>query len=280
VFIDPDLHVRRAALRAAIASPAPGELAALLDVARRDPDLQARAYAIRALAKLKAESAASGLRELWDGADETLRQGIVEAWVELVDVGGVKHLAWLLSGPQSLPRVLAAARALRFPAFQRQAEGVLKQALGPGNVEQRVLSLQLAPLTGELLPWVVAAAKEGPTRVRLAANAALVALPAQREMAHKRLRVLAEEKDVHVVAAARSRLVALGDVSVAGSLLPELKSLQPSARATAARQLIDLGRSEAVLETLLDDVASVRMQTACALLVNKPLRQIHLAGHI
>ncbi|MEI9947665.1 MAG: hypothetical protein WDO74_01450 [Pseudomonadota bacterium] len=64
-FVDPDERVRRAAFATALDVRDAGELEALLEAARVDPDPQSQSLAIRAAGAIGGERAVLSLKDLW-----------------------------------------------------------------------------------------------------------------------------------------------------------------------------------------------------------------------
>jgi HEAT repeats len=270
LFIDGDLRVRRAALHAALDAPRVGELEALLEVARLDPDPLARSLAVRGLAKFEDERAVRGLRELWGDADPALRQGIVDAWADTPHALGNELVRWVIETQTGLPQVVAAARAHRSGVAADTGLATLGRAIQSGASDEQRLALRLAPASPELVEIVLKAAQHSDVRVQVAAQRALLAYPAKRDAALTALRALSKSAPSVAAHDARGALVEMRDAQVAADILPDLASTVAEVRASSALQLVALKRYQEVAARLADDVASVRTRIACALLASAP----------
>jgi hypothetical protein len=270
LFIDGDLRVRRAALHAALDAPRAGELEALLEVARLDPDPLARSLAVRGLAKFQDVRAVRGLRELWGDADQALRQGIVDAWADTPHAQGNDFVRWVIDTQTGLPQVVAAARAHRSGVAVDSGLATLGRALESGASDEQRLALRLAPASPELVEVVLKAARHSDLGVQVAAQRALLAYPAKRDAALTALRGLSKSASRVAANDAREALVAMRDAQVAADILPDLGSPVAEVRVVSALQLVALGRYQEVAARLADDVASVRTRLACALLASAP----------
>lgn len=267
-FVDGDLRVRRSALHAALEAPNPDELDAVLEAARLDPDPLTRSLAIRVVGKLQDPRGLATLRDLWTGADEATQQQIVDAWASARTPEGQAAVEWVLATQRGLPRIVAAARS---PGGA--ATAVLTQAIEGGSSDEQRLALRLGlAVAGSRPPELVEAAKKvlasADPLVRVAAAEALLSsehAQAARDVLHE----LAKSKSVQVVRAVRRALVQAHDASIAGDISRDLTSSDAESRATAAEQLVALGKTVEAAAPLADDVASVRTRVACSILARE-----------
>ena len=148
-LLDGDQHIRAAALRASADAGDPADTEALIDVARLDPYPLARTLAIRALAKTAAgEHAVLALRDLWNQADEDLRQSIADAWAteRTIDAGGRRELYWAAEHARGAAAIAAAGALSRWKGEGwDQAIGVLTRAIQDGPTKDRVFAIGVAP---------------------------------------------------------------------------------------------------------------------------------------
>ena len=83
-LVDPSAGVRRASMRASAQAKAVNDVPGLLEAARVDPDPMARNEAVRAVARIDplrdgAFDVVQRLHDLWNGADDALREDIARA---------------------------------------------------------------------------------------------------------------------------------------------------------------------------------------------------------
>lgn len=148
-LLDGDQAIRAAALRAAADAGDPGDTEALIDVARLDPYPLARTLAVRAIAKTSGgEHAVLSLRDLWNQADEDLRQAIADAWAteRNIDAGGRRELYWAAEHARGSAAIAAAGALSRWKGEGwEQAIGVLTRAIQDGPTNDRVFAIGVAP---------------------------------------------------------------------------------------------------------------------------------------
>ncbi len=163
-FIDGDQDLRVAALRASADAGDPADTEALLDAARLDPYPLARTLAVRAVARTATgEPAIAGsgsratagssravlaLRDLWNQADEDLRQSIADAWAteRNIDAGGRQELWWAAEHAHGAAAIAAAGALARWKGDGwSEAIGVLTRAIQDGPTMDRIFAIGIAP---------------------------------------------------------------------------------------------------------------------------------------
>ncbi len=268
-FLHGDLRVRRAALHAALESPTEDDLSSAIEASRLDPDPLVRSLGVRLVGSIGGRRAVDALRDLWPRAEAETRQGIVDAWAlpTSYDRGGMDQVLWAMETQKGLPAVVAAARLSKEDS-QHRAAGVatLGRTIDDGPVDEQRLAILLAPAASELVEPMKRVAAGDDAHAAVLAAAGLARMPAHVEFARTRLRELAKHQRVLISRQARAALVVMGDSEMVPLLQGELKSKSYERRRQAALDLLRLGRHASAATTLGDDVASVRTQTACAIL--------------
>ncbi len=270
-MVDPDERVRRAALTAAIVSPAADDLGALLAAARVDPDPTARDLAVRAVGALGGARAVEALADRWARADEATRRATVSAWdmPASYEAGGRARLRHVAASTAGLPAVdAAAALAARGGDAGEVGVAALVRAATSGATAERRLAIRRAPLDHpDARAAIEAAAAEPEREVRVMALARLVERAPSRDAARAALRELAEAEPTQPVALqARAVLAAAGDDSVRAALLAELAAPRSYRRRLAALGLVALGDPAQAATALGDDDPFVRTAVACSIL--------------
>src|SRR5690606_35436105 len=160
-FLDPDLRVRRAALRASKDAKSPGDLPHLFEAARLDPDRVSRRFASEAIGEFGSGADVARLRELWSSGDEAERLVLVDVWARTKAVEAERQLTWVLSSQTGLRRLSAAAALLRRHAgeVRQWAEEVLSSAIESGPVEESRHAIEVAPSNRKLEAAIRTAAK-------------------------------------------------------------------------------------------------------------------------
>jgi len=270
-MVDPDERVRRAALTAAITSPAPDDLEALLAAARVDPDPEARLLAIHAAGALGGARAVEALADRWARADERARRATVRAWSAPASygAGGRERLLHVVSSSVGLASIdAAAALAARGGAEGEAGVAALVRGITSGAAAERRLAIRLAPVERpEALAAIEVAADEPEREVRVMALARLVERGQTRDAALATLRELAaSDPDGPIAQQARAALAAAGDGSVRPKLLAELTAPRSYRRRRAALGLLALGDATRAATALGDDDPAVRIAVACSIL--------------
>jgi hypothetical protein len=268
-YVDGDERVRGGAFRAAFQAKDPADVDVLLEAARLDPAPANRSLAARAAGSAGGARAVLGLRDVWTTADATLRLSIVEAWgmPAAYSGGGARELVEVAEKRDSLASVFAGSELLRHDGEGANVgRAVLLRAVNEGTTDERLLAIQLVPLSDpDGLAAVERAAKEPLGTARIVAWARLLESPAHRKDAVAQLTEASKGKD----AAARQAVAALTaseDASVAGILLTELDGTDPSQRERAALGLFRLGRATDMATALADPDPDVRLSVACSVL--------------
>jgi HEAT repeat protein len=275
-FVDPDEHVRRSAFSAAYDARDPGELEALLEAARVDPDPEAQSLAARAAGSIGGERAVLALKDLWAQGDDAMRIAIVDAWTERASLvsGGARELS-VVSDSGGLAAVSAAYALVRAGGAESGPAGAhLRHAILEGTDDEKRLALNVAPLDAANETAIVEASQKASPELRVVAFARLSALPARRTQAIVSLRNLANapassEGELRTRDAAVSALALAGDESVATTLVKSLASADLKTRWHAARALASLGDYSHAASALADEDASLRADIACAILTRK-----------
>jgi len=267
-FADPDRRVRRASLEAAMLTPEPGDLPALLETLRLDPDPLSRSLAARAAGAIGGEHAVVALSDRLARADEADRLAIVDALAmpAAFSAGGERELYRLAEDKHGVVSISAARALLTHKPEDGALAGLLLTAIEHGSEEEQRLALSFVPLTDPRTPATLdrAAVSSNP-EVRVMALARLLALPARKAEAEKRLRQMAA-KDDSVAEQARAALAASGDRSVVAGLVRDLQRGHASSRQAAAVSLFRLGEPAKAATALGDDDPGVRLAVSCAVL--------------
>jgi hypothetical protein len=288
---DTATEVRRAALRAAGEASDPGDLPAVIEAARLDPEPSLRMEAVAAVGAIGTREGVDALADLWAQADEADRVAIVSAWARIGLAGGgagacgrAEHAAgcnaWnrlrrvaetdagMVGTSAALALVAAAPTPAQAGATEAIAAAALERAIDDGASRVRAAAIDGAPLSNPALAAAVLDALEAKDDV-VAAAAAARALSlggAHRAGAIQKLRVIAREANPLAADRAKRVLVAAGDAAVAELIAVDAREPSARERAQAARRFVALGRTGAALALLGDHDVAVRVETACALL--------------
>jgi len=267
-YLDPDERVRLAALRAALESPDRADAAALLEVARLDPNPVAQAIAARATGGVESADVVLALRDRYATADEGLRQSIVEAWARppLAKAGSRRELIEVAENQRGAYAVEAGALLLQMGGdAEARAIGqrALLRAIGDGLSRDRVLAIGRAPIADrDIFQALRKVARDPDVPVKVAALRRLADVAETRTEAWGELRKLAD-------GGARDALFALaraGDPVAVERVSKEMSSADPQARLSAMNALIAAGRFAMAADLLADANAGVRMRASCAVL--------------
>jgi hypothetical protein len=272
-LIDAEPLVRREAARAARDAADPADLGALAEAARVDPAPIVRTEAVRSIAALAPTpggEVANVLRDLWTAGDDGLREDIALAWASpsVWKAGGREALRVVVASERGPGVVEAAAAVLRLHAdddVTQTALGQMVRAIESGARVARLQALAEASLERhDLLLAVQKAASDEDLEVRVAALGRL----AGRRDSHA---VMELEGLAHpgssVAAAARLVLAEVGDRRVQAWIEEDLHSEQPEVKLAAATALAELGVAARAAPLLADRDASVRVRSACAIVV-------------
>lgn len=283
-MLDGDADVRRAALQAAISSADPADVRALLEAARLDPDVDARAIAVHALGQLGGASVVLGLRDLWSGAPPEQRRQIVAAWSmpRSFEAGGDRELSNAAELSSGAPAVAAALvlehRGAGPPGF---ATSRLLRAMRGADRTERLLALHDAP-------WSHLEHRAAITSLRGSDDAATRVVSLMRLVDHgaidargiDELRKLAadssaSDSSVVVALVARVVLARAGDPSVKDRLRADLLAARADLRMAAAFALLGLEDWPAAAHALGDDSPKVRWAVGCQMLADPSSRPMH-----
>jgi hypothetical protein len=267
-YLDPDERVRLAALRAALDESDPADAAALLEVARLDPNPVAQALAARATGGLERADVVLALRDRYATADEGLRQSIVDAWGRppLANAGGRRELIAVAENQRGAYAIEAGALLLQMGAdAEARAIGrhALLRGIADGLSRDRVLAINRAPMADrDVFLAVRKAARDADVPVKVAALKRLTDVAETRNEAWIELRKLADTgtRDA-LFALARAR-----DPAALERVSKEMASVDPEARLSAMNVLIAAGRFATAADLLTDANPGVRMRAACAVL--------------
>ena len=276
-FVDPDERVRRAAFATALEVHDSGELEALLEAARVDPDPQSQSLAIRAAGAVGGERAVLALKDLWVRADDSARIAIVEAWTEPGSFasGGARELALAAENGGGLAAVSASyALARSDGADSALANARLRRNILDGSDDEKRLALRVAPLNAETEAAIAKAAQEASPELRVVALTRLTSAPTRRSDALRALREVAKLKassdsELRAQYDALSALALAGDTSIQATLIKDLQDSAVDKRSRAARGLTSLGDYSALAPALADDDANLRSEVACAVLARE-----------
>jgi len=273
-FVDPDERVRRAAFSSAFSARDPGELEALLEAARVDPDPQSQSLAIRAAGRIGGERAVLALADLWARADDATRIAIVDAWTEPASfvAGGARELERAAESGGGLAPLSASYALARAPGTDSSLSNArLRRYIADGSDDEKRLALGIAPMNSETEAVIAKAAKEASPELRVLALARLSSVEARRAEAMRQLREIANtkatsESDLRAQNEALSALAQAGDSSVKAALLKNLADSAVETRARAARGLTHLGDYSDAATALGDDDVNLRSEVACFVL--------------
>jgi hypothetical protein len=275
--------VRRQAARASRDAADAADLGILVEAARLDPEPIVRTEAVRAIAALApspGNGAVDALRDLWTGGDDGLREDIALAWVSpaLWDAGGREALRVLVASGHGPGAIEAAAAVLRHGDREGgdvvdAAAGQLARAIASGSRATRLQALAEAPLDRpDLREAARSAASDEDLEVRVGALSRLVRLghlggsSAPDENALAALEALAQPGSA-VASRARFALASAGDRRVQAWIEADLTAAAPADRLGAATALASLGVSARAAPLLADADASVRVRSACTIVM-------------
>lgn len=292
-LVDPSASVRRASMRASAEARAAKDVPGLLEAARVDPDLMARSEAVRAIARidpLRADVDAQGsydvvqrLHDLWNGADDPLREDIARAYVSpnIASSGGAEELRLLLAA-QHGPGVVTAASIIVMgartsasgkPTFsddtRASAVAILVRTIDEAPRRERLLAIAMAPLSSSDVRAALDRASDETMdlETREAALSRLLDWAPKHDAAKKALAPFASpHSPEHLARRARLALAADGNLSVQAWIEADLKSADPATKLLAASALASLHRAARAAPLLADPDAHVRTSAACTLL--------------
>lgn len=270
-FIDPDLRVRRAALRAAKDARAKADAGGLFEAARLDPDRTSRVFALTALGSIADGESVSRLRELWAGADEQERLEITKVWSSdaAFAAGGEEQLSWVLASQTGVPQLAAAVTLTkrRTQPVAASAEELLATAITSGPIEEARYAMSVAPASAKVTKALGDAIKDKDEAKAIAAAVALTRVESGREAASARLRELRRSTNQRWADAASFALAASGDREARVWLDTQLFAKDPERRLTAGLVRFGDGSDTAAVSAtaplLADPDASVRVRFAC-----------------
>jgi hypothetical protein len=271
---DPDPRVRRQAVRSFSGIRRADDSTSLLEVARVDPEPMVRTDAVRILADSlppDGEHVVLALRDLWELADDGLREDIALAWG--------KSALWAEGGREALTRVVesqdgpgaieAAAALMRHrgldAAIAHIASAYIAQAIASGSKVARIQAIVGAPLDRpEIEAAVRDAARTDELEVRVAALARLA--EADDKAAQLNLEALARAGST-VARHARFALASAGDRRVQAWIEGDLDRPDAGDRLAAGVALAVLGVPGRAAPLLADADPAVRSRAACAILM-------------
>jgi hypothetical protein len=271
--------VRRQAVRAAHDAADPADLHILAEAARLDPEAIVRTEAVRAIAAMdpsQGSAAVDVLRDLWTGGDDGLREDIALAWASprLWDAGGREALRILVASGHGPGAVEAAAAVLRHHDASGEvadaAAGQLVRAIASGSRATRLQALAEAPIDrNDVLDALRAASSDEDAEVRVGALSRLVPSSGAPDPAVLTALESLAQPGSPVAPRARFALAVAGDRRVQGWLESDLGAPAPEDRLGAATALASLGVSARAAPLLTDADPSVRVRSACTILMAK-----------
>ncbi|HEX3771634.1 MAG TPA: HEAT repeat domain-containing protein [Polyangiaceae bacterium] len=279
--------VRRQAVRAARDAADPDDLRVLAETARLDPEPIVRTEAVRAIAAMDPSpggAAVDVLRDLWTGGDDGLREDIAIGWASprLWDAGGREALRIRVAAGHGPGAIEAAAAVLRHAGRGASSEpgddvfdaaaGQLVRAIATGSRRTRLQALAEAPLDrADVRDAVRAASTDEDPEVRVGALARVMGPAGSLDAAGASSAVTALEALAQpgspVASRARFALAVAGDRRVQGWLETDLGAPAPEDRLGAATALASLGVSARAAPLLADADPSVRVRSACTILM-------------
>ncbi len=273
-YLDGDLRVRRAALRAAAIASDVTEVNDLLEVARLDPDPVTRRFAIEALGRAAEPRSLSRLRDVWVRANQEDRRAITHAWGQkrAYGNGGEGHLMWVVSTQTGLPQLAAAViLAQNGGIAEQQGIGALVRAIERGTPEEQRYAAAFAPRTEVAVRRALQVmAQDDDEWSAAVAHSALLRVSSTRETARKKLRQLLASEHAEAARQARYALAAIGDRAARSAIVATLRASDPGVRLEAGRLLLWLNDEPTAATVLADPAASVRSRFACAVLAPPP----------
>ena len=298
-LVDGSPLVRRAALHAIVERDDGRDVAAVLDVAQRDPEPIVRSSAVRALSRLSGvpDDVTLRLRDLWTAAheDDGLREDIARAFASpaIQKVGGLEALAHYLGISEGNHAVGVASAILGSSiddaGLRASAAARLLSALKTGGHRARLHAIAVTPLGHSLragdegkpfLDALIEGSHAEDLDVKLAALGRLATAntnavaPKERTAAIEALVAIAAPGPTASSRAARARLLLAeaGDIRVQAWVEQDLQAKDPNARLSAAEALVAMGRGARAAPLLADEDASVRARAACSMLLAARLK--------
>ncbi len=283
-LVDPSPDVRRAAMRASGQANDPRDVEGLFEAARLDPEPMARNEAVRAIAHIDTTDPeiANRLRDLWNNADDAVREDIANAYASggIAAHGGAQALRVLVASGHG-PGVISAAAAILRASMtrgapydretQQSALALLIRAIDSGSRRDRSFALAVVPLEDATALDAIkrASTDAGDVDVRISSLARLLEVPSARASAMTELERLAQpdEDRPAVGRRARATLARAGDLRVQAWIEKDLANEDSSVRLGAVDALIGLGRAARGAPLLADVDARVRTRAACAIVV-------------
>ncbi len=279
-LVDPSPEVRRAAMRACGRANDPRDLDGLFEAARLDPDPMARNQAVRAISRIETNDpeVANRLRDLWNGADDAVREDIASAYASpsIVAHGGAEALRVLVAAGHG-PGVISGAAAITWaPAHYDQetrasALALLLRTIDSGSRRDRSFALAVVPTSDPQVVLAITKASEdaADSDIRVSALSRLLEVPSTRGAAVTKLIELAQPDDSHAAIGARARgaLARAGELRVQAWIEKDLSSEDASVRLDALSSLAALKRPARGVRLLADADARVRARAACAIIV-------------
>lgn len=270
-FVDPDLRVRRAALRAAKDAHTKADAGGLFEAARLDPDRTSREFALTALGSIADGDSLVRLRELWSGADEQERLEITKVWSSdaAFAIGGEEQLSWVLASQTGVPQLAAAVTLLerRTQPVAASAEELLATTISSGPIEEARYAMSVAPASPKVTKALGDAVKDKDEAKAVAAAVALARVASDSPAAMARLRELRRSTEPRWADAASFALAASGDRDARAWLDAQLSAKDPERRLTAGLVRFGDGSDTAAVNAaaplLADPDASVRLRFAC-----------------
>jgi hypothetical protein len=215
------------------------------------------------------------LRDLWTAGDDALREDVAVAWASpsIWAAGGREALRVVIAAEHGPGAVEGAAAVLHRPDADaetaRAAIGQLVRAIDAGSRTARLHAIAVAPLDrADLRDAVRRASTDDDDDVRVGALARLAIL---HEPVLGPLEALGQPGEP-TAQRARFALANAGDRRVQAWLEADLASPAPEERVGAATALSVLGVSARAAPLLADADPSVRVRSACAILMAARVR--------
>ncbi len=269
-MLDHDQQVRRAAVQASEQAMDASDRAMLLDAARKDPDSLVRTTAVRALGWVATEQDVQAMRDMWGTSPRAVQQSLVAAWAfpGTLELGGQRQVLWVAETQSGAPSIIAGGILMRLGGEHRGAGlAALHKGMKDGAARDRAFAIAMAPLTEPgFLELVETLAEDGDPAVKVAALTKLSAHPKTGASAREKLGHLAVSDEPGAMEA-RTAMAAIGDARVTRLLLKQAKSPKRSEREAAMRSFVALQDVARAAFFLADPDPSLRMSTACGLLV-------------
>lgn len=277
LYADPDERVRRAALDAAFGSVTQGELFALAETARLDPDPLCQSKALRLLGTVEGPESLSILLDRYASSTEREQLSVLEGIFGQASASkrAQDELFSIATSASGLVRLSAALLLLRvaetspLESERRQTlHNIVTEFARSGAASEQVLALRSLPRgEPETRKLLLTATESTHEDVRLLALERLLSDQSEGRAAEKKLLTLAQS-DSPVGRDARDLLGHRGHEQILPFVLRDATHRSAEVRLRAARTLLALDRWDHASLLLADRDPSVQRELACRVLAS------------